>query len=280
MKKIQALAFFALILSVLSVSVFSQKLTPEDILAKHLDSIATAAVRSANKTRIMVGDADIRFITTKNIPVAGRLVLASAGNKNFFGLVTNSTNYESERFSYDGKKAKVSIVKNGNRSVLGNFVLSNDILLEDGLFGGTLSTSWALLDIANRKVKLTNLGIKKIAGKEAYELGYAGKSDVDITLFFDKETFRHIRTEYKRTSSAGIGTNPTQSSRFNETRLKVTEDFSDFKAESGLMLPHTYQINYSVYGQNGTTEIQWYFVFNEFAFNQNMADDAFDAEAN
>ena len=280
MKKIQTLAFFAVILSVLSVSVFSQKLTPEDILAKHLDSIATVAVRSANKTRIMVGDADIRFITTKNIPVAGRLVLASAGNKNFFGLVTNSTNYESERFSYDGKKAKVSIVKNGNRSVLGNFVLSNDILLEDGLLGGTLSTSWALLDMGNKKAKLTSEGTKKIDGKEVYALGYAAKSDVTITLYFDKETFRHVRSEYKRTASAAIGTSPDQSVRFNETRFKVTEDFSDFKTEKGITLPHNYRINYSIIGQNGTTEIQWNFILNEFAFNQNLAVGTFNAEAN
>lgn len=280
MKIIRSLAFFALFLFVFSFSVFSQKLKPEDILAKHLDSIAASEVRAANKNRIIVGDADIKFVTPTNIPVLGRIVLASAGEKDFWGLVSNSTNYPSEKFSFDGKKAKVSFVKDGRRSILGNFVLSNNILLEQSLLGGVLSTSWALLDMESKKVKLTGEGTKKINGKEVYVLGYAAKSDVTITLYFDKETFRHIRTEYKRTSSAGIGTRPEQSSQFNESRLKVTEDFSDFKDEKGLMLPHNYRINYSIIGQNGTTEVQWNFILNEFAFNQNLAESTFDADAN
>lgn len=279
MKKFQFFAFSTLFLLVLSVSVFSQKIKPEEILAKHLDSIGTSAIRAANKNRIIVGDADIRFITPKNIPVVGRLVLASAGGKNFWGVVSNSINYPSEKFSFDGKTPKVSFVKDGRRSVLGNFVVSNDIVLEESLLCGTLSTSWALLNMEGKKVKLTSEGTKKIDGKEVYAIGYGAKSDFDITLYFDKETFRHVRTEYKRISSATIGVNPAQSSRFNETRLKVTEDFSDFKTEKGLTLPHTYRLNYSTFGQNSTTEIQWYFVLNEFAFNQNLADGTFDADA-
>ena len=280
MKKFQILAVSTLFLLVLSVSAFAQKLKPEEILAKHLDSIGTSEVRSANKNRIMVGDADIKFVTQKSIPVIGRIVLASAKEKSFFGIVSNSISYPSEKFSFDGKKTKVAFVKDGNRSVLGNFLLSNNILLEESLFGGTLSTAWALLDMGNKKAKLTSEGTKKINGKEVYALGYAAKSDVDITLYFDKETFRHVRTEYKRTSSATIGTSPNQSSRFNETRFKVTEDFSNFKAETGLTLPHNYSINYSIIGQNGTTEIQWDFSLNEFAFNQNLDAGTFNAEAN
>ena len=280
MKKFQILAVSTLFLLVLSVSAFAQKMKPEEILAKHLDSIGTSEVRTANKNRIIVGDADIKFITQKSIPVIGRIVLASAGEKSFFGVVSNSTNYPSEKFSFDGKKTKVSFVKDGNRSVLGNFVLSNGVLLEESLFGGTLSTSWALLDMGNKKAKLTSEGTKKIDGKEVYALGYAAKSDVTITLYFDKETFRHVRSEYKRTASAAIGTSPDQSVRFNETRFKVTEDFSDFKTEKGITLPHNYRINYSIIGQNGTTEIQWNFILNEFAFNQNLAVGTFNAEAN
>ncbi len=272
--------YSTLFLVLISVSAFSQKLKPEEILAKHLDSIATSEIRSANKNRIIVGDADIRFITPKNIPVIGRLVLASSKEKNFFGIVSNSINYPSEKFSFDGKKSKVGFVKDGRRSVLGNFVVSNTVSLEESLLGGALSTSWALLNWDSKKVKLTSEGTKKIDGKEAYAIGYGAKSDFDITLYFDKETFRHIRTEYKRTSSAGIGNDPTQSSRFNETRFKITEDFSDFKNEKGLTLPHKYRINYSIIGQNGTTEIQWDFILNEFAFNQNLADGTFDADAN
>ena len=80
-----------------------------------------------------------------------------------------------------------------------NFVDGNEVVLRDGLLGGTLSSSWALIDLANKKAKLSFEGTKKIDGKEYYVMGYSpkGGSDVDIKLYFEKETFRHARTEYK-----------------------------------------------------------------------------------
>lgn len=280
MKNLRAAALLTLTLFTLSSFAFAQKLKPEEILAKHLDSIGTAQARAADKSRIAVGDAEVIFVTQKSPAAKGRIVLASAGAKNFLGLNTNSINYPLEKLSYDGSRAKVGFVRTGVRSVFGNFVVANGILVEDGLLGGTLSSSWAMLNIADKKVKLTGEGTKKIDGREAYAIGYAAKSDLDITLYFDKETFRHVRTEYKRTSSAGIGTRPEQSSGFSESRIKLTEDFSDFKEEKGITLPHTYKMNYSITGQNGTTEIQFNFLLNEFAFNQNLDAGTFDAEAN
>ncbi|MBA3784373.1 MAG: hypothetical protein H0X15_02370 [Acidobacteria bacterium] len=266
---------------VFSTSVFAQKMKAEDVLAKHLESIGTAEARASTKTQIVVGDALVKFISPRNTDVQGRIVLASAAEKNFLGMSLNAIEYPQEKFSFDGKNAKVGFIKDGFRSKLGNFVVANDLLLEESLLGGTLSTSWALLDVAAKKPKLSFDGTKKIDGKEVYVLGYSpkGGGDVDIKLYFDKETFRHVRTEYKRTSSAAIGLRPEQSSRFSESRLKITEDFSDFKAEKGLTLPHNYRLFYSTIGQNGTTEIEWNFNLTEFSFNQNLAPNTFVIEA-
>ncbi len=266
---------------VFSTSVFAQKMKAEDVLAKHLESIGTAEARASTKTQIVVGDALVKFISPRNTDVQGRIVLASAAEKNFLGMSLNAIEYPQEKFSFDGKNAKVGFIKDGFRSNLGNFVVANDLLLEESLLGGTLSTSWALLDVAAKKPKLSFDGTKKIDGKEVYVLGYSpkGGGDVDIKLYFDKETFRHVRTEYKRTSSAAIGLRPEQSSRFSESRLKITEDFSDFKAEKGLTLPHNYRLFYSTIGQNGTTEIEWNFPLTEFSFNQNLAPNTFVIEA-
>ncbi|CAN5828730.1 MAG: hypothetical protein H0X72_06255 [Acidobacteria bacterium] len=266
---------------VFPTSVFAQKMKAEDVLAKHLESIGTADIRVSIKTQIVVGDALVKFISPRNTDVQGRIVLASAAEKNFLGMSLNAIEYPQEKFSFDGKNAKVGFIKDGFRSKLGNFVVANDLLLEESLLGGTLSTSWALLDVAAKKPKLSFDGTKKIDGKEVYVLGYSpkGGGDVDIKLYFDKETFRHVRTEYKRTSSAAIGLRPEQSSRFSESRLKITEDFSDFKAEKGLTLPHNYRLFYSTIGQNGTTEIEWNFNLTEFSFNQNLAPNTFVIEA-
>lgn len=281
MNRLKFLVLSSILLCVFSGLVFAQKMKAEDVIAKHLESIGTAETRDSIKSHIFVGETTVKYITQKNQTTVGRIVLASSGEKNFWGMTLNSTDYPSEKFSFDGIKAKVGIVRVGNRSILGNFVASNNFLLEESLLGGALSTSWALRNLANRKVSLSYDGTKKIGGKEVYAIGYSvkGSGDLIVTLYFDKTNFRHVRTEYKRTSSAGIGLNPNQSSGFSETRLKVVEEFSDFKVFDGLTLPHSYVLFYSISGQNGTTEIEWKSLISESAFNQPIADSTFNLDA-
>ncbi len=280
MKIYKSAVLFVLFIELLSASVFAQKMKAEDILAKHLDSIGTAEVRSKNTSRVIVGEAAVNFISPKNLPAKGRIVMASAGMKNFWGLNLNAVDYPFEKFSYDGKKVKAAYVRVGQRSPLGNFILSNNMLMEESMLGGTLSTSWVLINPSEQKLKISFDGTKKIDGKETYVLGYSPKGDVNVQFYFDKETFRHVRTQYNRIFSAAAGLTPETSSRQNETRLKVTENFSDYKEESGMTLPHKYDLQYSVSGTRGATEIEWNFVISGFLFNQPLEESTFDAEAN
>lgn len=270
------------ILCGLSSIVLAQKLKPEEIVAKHLDSIGKPEIRNLIKTQIAVGRVTFKSISVKNLTTEGRVVMASADNKNFFGLNMNAPDYPMEKFVYDGKDSNVALIRTGGRSTLGNFINSNSLILEGSLFGGVLSTSWSLLDLKRNDAKISSDGTKKIDGREVYILSYSPKkgSDVDVTIYFDKETFRHIRTEYKRIASAGIGLRPEQSSGFNESRFKLVEKFSDFREEKGLMLPHNFQLEYSVTGQNGTTELEWVFNLNEFAINQILDPNTFKFNAN
>jgi hypothetical protein len=263
-----------------ALSISAQKMKAEDVLSKHLESIGTTEARAAVKSMIAVGDAQFKIISKKNIQVAGRVVMASSGEKNFFGMNLEAADYQFDKLSFDGSKVKASFVRPGQRSLLGNFILSNDALLRESIFGGTLSTSWALLNMSDKKAKLSYDGTKKIDGKETYVLEYSPKSSaVSIRLYFDKETFRHVRTEYKQTFSAGIGKTADQSAGYDEGRLTFTEDFGDFKKEKDLTLPHSYRLNYTVIGQGGTNEVEWTFNLTEFAFNQTLEDKTFDAEA-
>ncbi|MDQ6785991.1 MAG: hypothetical protein M3033_04125 [Acidobacteriota bacterium] len=283
MKHIKLSALFILLAFFIGAgSAFSQKMKAEDILAKHLESIGTAKALAAVKNQFIVGDAVVKSVTDKNPSVVGRIVLVSAGEKNFLGMSLNSVNYPREKFTYNGKDVYVGFVKVGQRSVLGNFVASSQRVFSESILGGVLSSSWALRNMANKKVKISFEGTKKIDGKEVYVLSYLTKgTDYDINLYFDKETFRHVRTEYKRSASAGIGARPEDSSGFTDTKFRITEDFSDFKTEKGLTLPHSYHILYSVSGgKGGTTEVDWNFTLNEFAFNQNLAANTFDADEN
>lgn len=266
---------FVIVFVLFAASSAGQKLKAEELVAKHLESLGTPEARAAVKNRLAAGRVLVRFISQKN-QTEGRVVLASAGGKNFLGMNLSAGDYSLEKFVFDGKRSHVGYAHNGRRSVLGSFVDSNSWIIEESLLAGTLSDSWALA--SSEKGRLSSEGVKKIDGKDVYALGYSRKgSDIDVKIYFDKETFRHVRTEYKRVSSAGIGRTPEESSRFIETRYRVVEDFADFRPEAGLMLPHSYKLMYSVSGQNGTTEIEWNLELNEFAFNQNLDENTFSA---
>lgn len=272
----------ALVLTVSAVSFANaQKLKAEDVVAKNLESIGTPEARAAAKSLIAVGNGTAKFLSNADLQSPGRIVIASEGTKFFFGINLESTTnrFADELYTFDGNASSVGLPRQGNRSALGLFVQSNKMTIEQGLLGGTLSTAWVIANISENKGKLSFDGLKKVDGKEAYVLGYSkkGGGDVDVSLYFDKDTFRHIRTEYKRMSSAGIGLRPEDSTKYDETRFKLVEEFGDFRAESGLTLPHTYRIVYSTSGQRGTTEIEWKFTLNEFSANQKLEPTTFKA---
>lgn len=282
MKHLKPLILSLFVVFAFVIQSFPQKMRAEDVLSKHLESIGTAEKRASVKSQIAVGNGEVKFISQKNLSAQGRIVIASSLEKLFMGMNFNAVDYPVEKFSFDGNKSNVSFTQNGARSILGNFLQSNKAIIENGLLGGSLSTSWALSNLENKKAKLSFDGTKKIGGKEVYAIGYTpkGGGDIDITLYFDKDTFRHVRSEYKRIASASAGRTPDTSARQSETRFKISEDFSEFKDEKGLMMPHKYRLLYSVSGQNGTTEIEWLFDINEFAFNSNIDSKTFTAEAN
>ncbi len=272
----------AFVLTVTAVSFASaQKLKAEDVVARNHESIGTPEARAATKSLIAVGNGTAKFLSNADLQSPGRIVIASEGTKFFFGINLESTTnrFADELYTFDGNTSSVGLPRQGNRSALGLFVQSNKMTIEQGLLGGTLSTAWVIANISENKGKLSFDGLKKVDGKEAYVLGYSkkGGGDVDVSLYFDKDTFRHIRTEYKRMSSAGIGLRPEDSTKYDETRFKLVEEFGDFRAESGLTLPHSYRIVYSTSGQRGTTEIEWKFTLNEFSANQKLEPTTFKA---
>ncbi len=280
--KIMRSMLAAFVLTVTAVSFASaQKLKAEDVVARNLESIGTPEARAAAKSLIAVGNGTAKFLSNADLQSPGRIVIASEGTKFFFGINLESTTnrFADELYTFDGNTSSVGLPRQGNRSALGLFVQSNKMTIEQGLLGGTLSTAWVIANISENKGKLSFDGLKKVDGKEAYVLGYSkkGGGDVDVSLYFDKDTFRHIRTEYKRMSSAGIGLRPEDSTKYDETRFKLVEEFGDFRAESGLTLPHSYRIVYSTSGQRGTTEIEWKFTLNEFSANQKLEPTTFKA---
>jgi hypothetical protein len=156
--------------------------------------------------------------------------------------------------------------------------------------GGTLSAAWPLSNLESRKPKLEYAGLKKINDKQAHALKYRprGGADIEVTLFFDAQTFQHLRTEYTRTIAAQMGgggapLNPqardggiNQSARMRESRYRMVEDYSDFRKEGDLSLPHKYKITLEITLPAGSYKAEWDAAFVDFGFNQTIDPQSFD----
>lgn len=281
MKYFKLLYLFVLIsVMVLFTSASGQRLKPEELIQKHLDAIAPAEKRAEAESYIAVADIKITNVTRRSPPTIGRAVFASAGSKSFLGMNLNSNDNPVEKITFDGGRPRIDFTIPGQRSVFGNLLQANPFMIQEGLLGGTLSTNWALFGVEEKRPKLSTSGTRKVNGVDSYVLRYVprGGADFEVTLYFAKDTFNHIRTEYRRTASASIGRNIDESARQSETRIRITEDFSDHKEFEGIKLPAKYTMLYSISGQNGTTEISWEYELIEFALNPKLDDDTFNSE--
>ena len=72
------------------------------------------------------------------------------------------------------------------------FLRGQDAVIREGLLGGVLSCAWPLLNLEDRKPRLSYEGLKTIDGQQLYDLRYRPQrsTDLDIHLYFDPQTFR------------------------------------------------------------------------------------------
>jgi len=253
------------------------KLKPEDVVTRHLDAIGPAEARAkVNGTRIK-GTASISVRLCGEGTVDGEVLMASTDAANLINMTFPEGAYSHEALRYDGKKFATSQLKPGSRTCLAQFFLENEVLFKEGLVGGTLSESWPLLNLAEKNPKLEYSGLKKMGDKQVHALKYSPRkgSDVKIVLYFDAETFRHVRTDYSRTiyaseqrriAGGGPGLPPPQSQQASPTRIEAYEEFADFKAESGLTLPHSYKFHLSIQSEVRPAVVDWVFNLTQYSF--------------
>ena len=253
------------------------KLTVEEIVAKHIDSIGSTEHRKAATTRIISGGSQVVFRTAPTGQASGKAVLASDGPKNLIGMSFYSSVYPREQFGFNGSSFMAAFVTPGNRSSLGSFLMLHDFIFKNGLMGGTLSSAWPLLDLSTQKGKLEYVGLKKIKDGYCHELRYQPRngSEVQVGIFLDEHTFEHVRTEYEQVIAASIGNRSYTNVQEREKRYKLVEEFSVFRLEGGLNLPHLYHIEFSADTQNGTFLGEWTATLTQFTFNQPIDPTAF-----
>jgi hypothetical protein len=252
---------FAAFLSTAVLSKAEAPVTPQMLVQKHLDSIGSAEVRNAAKTRAVQGSVDYKLLVGGSGQIRGRTVLASDARKIHILLKVDSQQYHGERFITNGDKAFVyGTYSDKTRSELGELIRGEDILLREGLLGGTLTTAWPLADLDGRKGRLEVRGIKKVDGADLLAATYRPKKscDMDITLYFDPTTFHHVMSLYTVSRAAGLlaatDGGEEKSARQQETRYRIEEHFGDFRTNDGVTLPWHYELRFTEELQNGFTK--------------------------
>lgn len=246
MQKLALSLFAAVALAVVPAAGKEPGLKPEDIVAKHLASIGTPDAIAGAKSRVVEGKAHFGF-QSQGGGEDGKEVFACQGDKVHFYVGLPNPNYKGERFIFDGSKLSIADVRPGIRSSLGEFIHVQDRIIREGLWGGVLSTNWPLLAPDQRHAKLSYGGLKKVDGQELHELRYSPSkhTDLQISLFFEPDTFHHVLTVYRLSISPEIARNDIESARQNETNYRLEEKFAQFKTIDGLALPTQWEIRFT-----------------------------------
>ena len=229
----------------------SDKPKAEDLVSKHLDALGSAEARTALKSLNVEGNLLTKFLRGGSGAAGGPFAMVSEGHKVIMQAKFDQPTYPGESYAFDGSKKTIGFIVPGQRSQLEDFLNNNGEVVQEGLIGGTLSTAWPLYDWQSRNAKLDVDGLKKVDGKELFRVSYHprhGTGDLKIYLFFEPETFRHVKTIYTQQSQAQMGSTPGMSSVGGGANLTMEEDFGGFTKVNKLMLPTQWTIKYNQEG--------------------------------
>lgn len=265
-----------------SIALGSGEPTVEEILRKHAEAVGTETARKQAGNRIAIGKSEFE-VTLPTWRSTGKAVFASDDRNIMFISSFDLPEYPFEKVGFFRGKLQIPFTTSGARSPLGSYLLLNDNILSERLFGGAISTQWRMLDASQIAESLRFGGSKKIEGRETYVIHYNAKgntsADSGITMYFDAKNFRHVRTEYRQKMPEkyfyrmGIFGNQE-----GENLNQLSEDFGDHRETGGLTLPHRYKIRLLIDGRSGTKEFRWSFTFDEYRMGQNFGEDFFTFE--
>src|SRR5262245_31766345 len=86
---------------------FAQQLTPEIVVNRHLESIASEEARNGLKSRVMQGNLIGIVRIGGSGQSTGRAVMASQGDMSLTGLIFGPDDYLNEKWAFNGKTLTV-----------------------------------------------------------------------------------------------------------------------------------------------------------------------------
>ena len=254
-----------------------KKLEVSELVSRHRDAVGIASARDAIKSRFAAGTVKYVSRIGGGGNLEGTIGYVSFGPKTRYSIKFPAPQYPGEQVAFDGKNLQLGAQPQGKQSSLALFIDQQNLPVKDGLLGGVLSTAWPLLKDPV-PARLEYKGTRKIDGRLLHVVAYhqqKGSPDLKVTLFFDSETFRHVRSEYEFQIGARMGIGPNQSTRISESRYMLSEDFEDFRAVDGLTLPYKCKLQLSVQASASINLIDWTLSLDQIVHNQPIEDNVF-----
>jgi hypothetical protein len=247
------------------------KLSPQELVTKSLEAIGSPERLAARKSCIAEGVGTMLVRTGGSGSLVGRMSFLSEGDKFRYDMKFDFKDYTEELFTFDGQNAEFGYIRPGKRSRLGEFLYTYSAIVREGLIGGVLSTAWPLTKLDQRNPKLQYRGLTKIEGKQMHEVKYQmkkGDNDLNVLLYFDPATFRHVATVYRIIVPVPLGRTMAGATAQNEDRYELFEYFEDFRDMDGLMLPSRWTIHLTTEAGTQTFMGEWETKIEKISFNQ------------
>ncbi|MEJ2108618.1 MAG: hypothetical protein P8Z37_01655 [Acidobacteriota bacterium] len=258
-------------------------LTPEKLIAEHIKSIGSPTTLSSVKTRAFIGYTDVEFVQGIFGSIKGSVSsFVSDGEKLQIAMKYGDLNYPGEYIAYNGKDVSVGHISPGQRSPLGDFLFRFNGIMKMGFVGGTLSLAWPLLNADEIGTKLKYKKVR-IEGRELHRLEWPIQllGNVRIKMYFEPETFFHVRTDYVVRIKNDVSTGSSDIMSFSlmpESIYTMIERFDNFRKVSGMTLPHRYSIEYSIEGQGQSFIGHWTVDAEKWIFNRTFDEMIFEAQ--
>jgi hypothetical protein len=246
-------------LAALLCSAHAADRNPDDLIAKHLNSIGTAEARATLKSLAIQGTLRFKILVGGAGEAVGSWGRVSEQRKSNFVMRFGTGNWRGEQFIYDGSKPTFAAATLTHEyTTFAQFVSGHDFIIKDGILGGVLSTAWALENLDPNRLKLHSIGHKKINGLEleGIECFSKGGSDMTVKMYFDPDTHRHVMTIYSvENVPRNVDNGINRSAQQQQLRYTIEERFSEFQPYEQIMVPHHYDLQYTEELQNGSTRI-------------------------
>jgi hypothetical protein len=219
----------------------SDKLEVGEVVTSHLKNLNEGPEIALTHNRVITGQAAMKILDGGTGFLVGKATFHTNADQVKLLFEFDSGGYPKDGFTCTGRDRIVpEQIQGGANGFLADFIDQYRQIARSGLFGGVLSSAWSLTDFEKAGFSCTSDGVRKIEGQDLHAIKCDISSVITSTLYFEPETFRHVRTLHRIPPSNGDAL--------------LTEQFREFRRVNGLEVPTLWDI-FMEY--RGGKRVQW-----------------------